>query len=200
MSEKHKVFISYHHENDQCYKSKLIQLNDKHGIFIDESVNTGDIGIALKDKTIRTKIRDEYLKNTTVTIVLVGSKTNTRKHIDWEIHSSMINGSQNKKSGILVITLDGNDIVAPHGDNEKSIYGTNISSENSTREEYIKKFPSMPNIIIDNLVNDECKISVVPWKYIKDNPARLSKLINFAYDDRKECEYDLSRDMRKKNS
>lgn len=34
----HKVFISYHHENDQWYKDQLIQLGKHYSVFIDKSV------------------------------------------------------------------------------------------------------------------------------------------------------------------
>ena len=50
-------------------------------------------------------IRDNYLRNSTVTILLVGTETARRKHIDWEIYSSRYDGTVNKKSGILVINL-----------------------------------------------------------------------------------------------
>ncbi len=74
----HKVFISYHHDNDQAYKEALVQ----SGIFIDASVDTGDIDDGLSDHAIRQKIRDEYLRDSSVTIVLVGSETKNRKHVD----------------------------------------------------------------------------------------------------------------------
>ena len=57
---RHKVFISYHHANDQEYKASLLHLNERLGVFIDESVDTGDIDPSLPDETIRVKIRDEY--------------------------------------------------------------------------------------------------------------------------------------------
>lgn len=85
---KHKVFISYHHDNDQWAKEKLLELNSKYDIFIDRSVDTGDISDDLSDEKIRKKIRDEYLRDT-VTILLVGTETKNRKHIDWELYSSM---------------------------------------------------------------------------------------------------------------
>ena len=31
---RHKVFISYHHANDQEYKEKLLELNEHHGILL----------------------------------------------------------------------------------------------------------------------------------------------------------------------
>ena len=102
---KHKVFISYHHDRDQEYKEKLVELGEQHDIFVDRSVDTGDISEELSDEQIRVKIRDDYLQDSTVTIVLVGAETKNRKHVDWEIHSSMYDGKVNKKSGILVVNL-----------------------------------------------------------------------------------------------
>ena len=34
----HNVFISYHHENDQAYKNKLIEYGKNFGVFIDNLV------------------------------------------------------------------------------------------------------------------------------------------------------------------
>ena len=80
----HKVFISYHHQNDQLYKDRLVDLAEQCSIFIDASVDTGDISDHLSDQSIRETIRDEYLRDSTVTIVLVGTETRRRKHVDWE--------------------------------------------------------------------------------------------------------------------
>ena len=75
----HKVFISYHHANDQVYKECLVRLGENHEIFIDRSVDTGDISDKLSDEAIREKIRDEYLRDSTVTIVLVGPRNEKTK-------------------------------------------------------------------------------------------------------------------------
>jgi hypothetical protein len=97
---RHKVFISYHHDNDQLRKNEFTRLCD--GIaFVDESVNTGDIADGLTDERIRTIIRDEYLRETSVTIVLAGTETKKRKHVDWEIYSSMYDGAKKQKIGYI---------------------------------------------------------------------------------------------------
>lgn len=119
----HKVFISYHHKNDQYYKDFLIEMNKLSPIFIDGSVDSGDISDDLTDQEIRRIIRDEYLKDTTVTILLVGTETKYRKYIDWEIFSSMIDGKVNRKSGLLVINLPSTGCTyfrASHGEEEKN--------------------------------------------------------------------------------
>lgn len=87
MSKRHKVFVSYHHENDEKYR-KIFE--NKFGrSYVSKSVGIGDINPNLKNETIRRKIRDEFLRDSTVTVVLVGKETWKRKHVDWEISSSI---------------------------------------------------------------------------------------------------------------
>ena len=78
----HKVFISHHHDNDQWYKERLVEYGEKYSIFLDRSVDTGDIPDEWTDQQVRREIRDRYLRDSTVTIVLVGMETRRRKHID----------------------------------------------------------------------------------------------------------------------
>lgn len=201
---KHKVFISYHHANDQWAKDELILFfNDDNFVFIDKSVHDGDIDDNLSDEEIRQKIRDEYLRDSTVTILLVGKETKNRKHIDWELYSSMYDGKVNKKSGILVIQLPDTNpkyFTAAHGDEEKrSLYDSNINwCSVTSREEYERRYPYLPARIIDNLLEPKAKISVVKWDDL--TPDKLRLLIDLTFNDKDSCEYDLSRPMRNKNS
>ena len=203
---KHKVFISYHHRNDQWYKEKLVILGNMYQIFIDQSVHTGDISDDLDDLAIRRKIRDEYLKNSSVTILLVGAETKKRKHVDWEMFSSMIDGSVNKKSGILVVNLPGVEngpltVHASHEGEKERVYPeyTGWISINS-REEYERRNPYMPDRIVDNLLASGAKISVTNWSKITNDPDILRFLIEAAFNARRGCKYDLSRRMRRRNS
>ncbi len=201
---KHKVFISYHHANDQWYKNELLRLNLWHDIFIDASVDTGGISDYLPDDRIREIIRDDYLKDSTITILLVGIETQKRKHIDWEIYSSMYDGTVNKKSGILVVNLPSigcNYYNVSHSDEKTRIYPENenwVLIENRT--EYERRYPYMPVRIIDNLLKTGAKVSVTNWDKITNDIEGLRFLINKTFDDRVYCDYDLSRQMRRVNS
>ena len=200
---KHKVFISYHHDNDQWAKERLLELNSKYDIFIDGSVDTGDISDDLSDEEIRKKIRDKYLRDTTVTILLVGTETKNRKHIDWELYSSMYDGKVNKKSGILVIQLPSINpqcITAAHGNKEKDNLYPLITDWISidTRDEYERQYPYLPERIIDNLLDKNVKISVTKWDDL--NVEDLKLLIDLTFQDRESCQYDMSRKMRRNNS
>ena len=73
---------------------------------IDRSVDTGNIDdTGLKTATVRQKIRDEYIRDATVTIVLIGPRTWQRKHVDWEIGSSIRKTKNNPRCGLLGIIL-----------------------------------------------------------------------------------------------
>ena len=197
----HKVFISYHHEKDQDYKNNLVKFAKQHSIFIDASVDTGDISDDLSDDSIRQKIRDEYLRDSTVTIVLVGKETKRRKHVDWEIYSSMFDGTVNKKSGVLVINLpEISEYFHGAHNGEKTMVYPDITSWTSidARTEYERRYPYMPDRIIDNLLKPEAKVSVAPWNRL--NVTKLKFLVDAAFNDRGRCKYDLSQSMRRRNS
>ena len=200
----HKVFISYHNKNDQYYKERLLEISAQHQIFIDQSVDTGDISDDLSDSAIREKIRDEYLRDSTVTVVLVGTETSGRKHVDWEIYSSMLDGAVNKKSGILVVNLPSTNCTyydTRHDGEKAAVYPENtswISIDN--RAEYERRYPYLPDRIIDNLLVPAAKVSVVNWSKFENDPGKLAFLIEATFADRANCNYDLSRAMRRANS
>ena len=199
----HKVFISYHHRSDQNYKEELVEMADRYNVFIDKSVDTGNIDDSLPDERIREIIRDGYLRDSTVTVVLVGKETKRRKHVDWEIYSSMFDGKINKKSGILVVNLPGTSdyFTAPRQPEKEFVY-PDIENWTSIKDraEYERRYPYMSARIIDNLLEPRAKMSVVPWERIAVSPDRLSYLVDAAFEDRATCKYDLSRPMRRANS
>ena len=100
---RHKVFISYHHE-DQAYKDEFVRAMGDD--FVDKSVEDGDIDDTnLATDTIRQKIRDEFIADATVTLVLIGPCTWQRKHVDWEIGSSLRDTKNSPRCGLLGIML-----------------------------------------------------------------------------------------------
>ena len=102
----HKVFVSYHHANDQWDRERFEGIFSTYfGIMITKSVQLGNIIPYLPTDTIRQKIRDEYLRDSTVTVVLIGKETWKRKHVDWEIGSSIRQTKLSSRSGLLGIFL-----------------------------------------------------------------------------------------------
>ena len=205
MPLKRKVFISYHHKNDQSYKEELTSLCEEYDLFQDCSVNTFDINEDLPDQKIREIIRDDYLKDTSVTILLVGTETKNRKHVDWEIYSSMFNGLRNKKSGILVIqlpTVDNDYFRSGHGDREKKDVFPEVGNNwvSLGRGELEERYPYLPKRILDNLASGKAKISIIGWNRLLKDISKLKILIEYAASDRENAIYDLTSPMRRANS
>jgi len=199
----HNTFVSYHHRNDQYYKDEFVRFGESHGIFRDWSVDTGDISEELDSQTIRRIIRDDYLRSSTVTVLLAGRETKYRKHVDWELKSSMIDGPKNKRSGILVINLPTVNcpyFTAAHEGEKALLYPHEKNWIGGlTRAEYERRYPHLPERIIDNLLAPRVKISVVNWDTVMQDPIKLEYLIRVTAEDRHYCEYDLSRPMRRNN-
>ena len=103
LTPRHKVFVSFHHAKDEYYKDLFCRAMGSD--IVDKSVEDGDIDTQFKTDTIRGKIRDEFIADATVTVVLVGRCTWQRKHVDWEIGSSLRDTKKNSRCGLLGIWL-----------------------------------------------------------------------------------------------
>jgi len=169
MSKLHKVFVSYHHENDESYK-KIFELRfgKKYGSIIPNSVQIGDINPNAKPETIRRTIRDCYLRNPSVTVVLIGIQTWQRKYVDWEISSSLRNTELNPRAGLLGLLLPS------HPDFRKGKYRPEV----------------VPPRLHDNLV---CGYAVLAdWT---NDPQVIQDLVHNAYLRRGRVEPDNSRPL-----
>lgn len=106
MNDRHRVFVSYYHNEDQDYRELFEGLfSEIYDIMVSESVEIGDIDPNLSTERIRQIIRDDYLRDSTVTVVLIGAHTWQRKFVDWEIGSSIRQTKNSTRSGLLGILL-----------------------------------------------------------------------------------------------
>lgn len=208
---RHKVFISYYHKDDQQYKNHLINMKEFNSqtwqyqsIFDDYSVHENEIDdTGLTSEQIRCIIRDEYIKDATVLILLCGQNTRKRKHIDWEIHAAMYDSEKNPQMGILVVNLPSiYQNMISNSDREETIMGENINWTplNKDINSLKNKYAYLPERIIDNLAKDDVRISIVNWDVIANDTNKFKELIDNAYNRRKSNKYDHSRPLRRQNS
>ena len=99
--EKHKIFVSFHHE-DQAYRNKFDELFGDH--FISMSVDFGDIAPESDDEYIKRLIQEEHIINSSVVFALYGANTYKRKHVDWEISAGLSEKVGGHK-GLVVMLL-----------------------------------------------------------------------------------------------
>jgi len=78
---------------------------DKTDKAITKAVGDGDIRTDIATETIRQKIRDEFIADASVTVVLIGPETWKRKHVDWEISASIKDTQKNPRCGLFGLLL-----------------------------------------------------------------------------------------------
>lgn len=102
----HKCFISFKME-DKAYKEAIRNLPNID--MIDKCLNE-DIDSDNEEYIMR-KIREDYLSDSTVTIFIIGAKSNEnlgwneQRFIKRELQASLYNGAGNTRSGILGVVL-----------------------------------------------------------------------------------------------
>ncbi len=138
---RHRVFVSFHQEDD-FYKDLFVQMMEDD--IVDESVGDGDIDDDnLATDTVRRIIRDGYIRDATVTVVLVGPCTWQRKHVDWEIGSSLRATKRNPRCGLLGILLP--------------------NHPNATTEKYNSRL--IPPRLADNTCGEDPYALIYDWTY-----------------------------------
>lgn len=102
---RHKCFVSFHHEDNDEVKAFIEKFEDA---FIPRVLGVSDEDDFI-DSTqtdyVMDQIREKYLTDSTVTIVLVGKCTWARRYVDWEVYSTLRNDKKNRRSGLVAITL-----------------------------------------------------------------------------------------------
>jgi len=105
---RRKVFISYHHADQWEAESFLQNYRPGPYGFIHRALGLGmsqDIIDSTDTDYIMRRIRDIYLGDSTVTIVLIGRCTWARRYVDWEIQASLRSGQWVLPNGLLGIVL-----------------------------------------------------------------------------------------------
>lgn len=104
---KRKVFIS-HYKGDRTEVDAFIKkFATEEKVFIPFVLGANDNDLYINSTNpeyVMTQIRYKYLLDTTVTIVLVGKCTHSRRYIDWELKSSLRQGDY-IPNGVLGIIL-----------------------------------------------------------------------------------------------
>lgn len=182
----HKVFISFKAE-DLAYKQAVqswdgLDYVDKS---LNEPINSND------QDYIMQVIRDEYLRDSTVTIFLIGSHSSEnlglieQYFIKKELQSSLFNGKNNTKNGILGVVLPSMTSSVYLGEYNCSTCGSSHRHVNVGDSVAIREFGY--NYFIPN---NKCSWSdadrycvLAPWSDFENEP---EKWIDLAFEKRTE--------------
>lgn len=175
MTNVHKVFVSYYHNQDQGYRNDFERLCSN--VMVSKSIQSGDIDTDTNTERVMQRIRDEYLKDSTVTVVLIGNHTWQRKYVDWEIYSSLRLTQSKLRSGLLGILLP---------------YRSDVN-----KKEYDSC--TIPPRLYDNVLKNN---NSEPYAYVynwSNDPQKIQRWIERAYSVRYTYTPDLHRDRFGKN-
>lgn len=170
---RHKCFVSYHVDDLAEVESFVSDFGTE---FIPRSVGVSvedDFVDSKNDEYIKRRIREKYLADSTVTILLLGSCTWSRKFVDWEISSSLRNDTVNRRNGLLVLPLP--------------------SMNNSAR---------LPDRVRDNWVENHPELSYSSFKSYPSSASDLRSKIEEAFQARttKSSLVSNSRDLLQRNA
>jgi MTH538 TIR-like domain (DUF1863) len=106
-ARRRRCFVSYHHEDMDLVADFISGFGD---VFVPTALGVTDSADFVESEDqdyIKRRIRELYLASTTVTIVIAGSCTWSRRFIDWEIAASLRDAPRNKRSGLLAVAAPG---------------------------------------------------------------------------------------------
>lgn len=104
---RRKCFISYHHADDGAVRRFVETFDHAHDVFIVRRLGEmpEDIVDSSNSDYVMSRIRQNYIQDSTVTIVLAGQCTWARRYVDWEIQASLRSGETLSPNGLLGIKL-----------------------------------------------------------------------------------------------
>ena len=101
------MFLSYHHADQVAVQEFIDTFDEDHNVFISRAITMPDDIINSNDPDyIMSRVRTLYLKDSTVTIVLIGRCTWARKFVDWEVQASLRRPANGLPNGLMAVLLN----------------------------------------------------------------------------------------------
>ena len=104
----HKCFISYHHVDEDAVDDFIRTFDHDRDVFIARGLGqemSADIINSDDTNYVMKRIRELYLIESTVTLVMLGKCTWARRYVDWELQASLRSGATVTPNGLLGIKL-----------------------------------------------------------------------------------------------
>lgn len=105
---RRKVFISYHHADEDEVAAFRAFYQDVAQCFISRGINAGMPGDVIDSgdpEYVMGRIRTLHLQDSTVTVVMIGNETCARRFVDWELQASLRQPANGLPNDVLGIKL-----------------------------------------------------------------------------------------------
>ena len=108
MTIRHKCFISHHGDDREEVLDFIDEFDEGRDVLITRSITMpDDIINSDDDDYVMRQIRERFLEDSSVTIVMIGNCTWARKFVDWEVQASLRRKAEGPPpNGLLAVLLD----------------------------------------------------------------------------------------------
>lgn len=154
---RHKCFLSYHGVDADLVADFVSAYGS---VFIPKVIGLSDedpLITSTNNDYIMDRIREKYLTDSTVTIVMLGSCTWSRRFVDWEVYSSLRRGKVNRLNGLMAVNLP------------------SIGKSDATK---------LPARVADNLPKKDGTLGYARWYQYPTSANEIKGYIQDAYDAR----------------
>ena len=147
---RRKCFISYHHADEDEVDQFIRDFDHEYDCFVARGLGNempGDVVQSTNTDYVMQRIRQLYLKGSTVTLLMLGKCTWARRYVDWELQSSLRRGENTTPNGLLGIKLPS---YTETGGRFPSRFNQNLRSEGQT-ECYARhmQYPSSTQALVN---------------------------------------------------
>lgn len=107
MPTRRKCFVTYHHA-DETHVASFVRAFDHVGdVFVVRRLGEfpQDIVDSADTDYVMRRIREDFIADSTVTLVLAGAGTWARRYVDWEIQASLRFSAGTLPNGLLGVRL-----------------------------------------------------------------------------------------------
>jgi hypothetical protein len=102
---RRKCFVSYHEADLRAVNAFITRFGRRN--FITRGITVPDDVIdSHNPEYVMRRIRELYIQDSTVTIVLIGRCTWARRFVDWEVQASLRRTALGRPNGLLAVLLD----------------------------------------------------------------------------------------------
>ena len=105
---RRKCFISYHHADQDEVDAFIRTFDHLHDAFIARGLGQEmekDIIDSTDTDYVMRRIREVYIRDASVTLIMIGRCTWARRYVDWELQASLRQTDQTLPNGLLGIKL-----------------------------------------------------------------------------------------------
>jgi hypothetical protein len=165
VNELHKVYLSYHKGADEIRRRNFeIQFGGACEVILPDVVGLEALPEELPPDVARQRIREQHLRDSVVTVVLVGVDSWRSRYVDWEIGATLQGAADGPGGALLGILLP-------------SYSATYAGFFNTFSPDGAPFYPyTLPPRLYDNVANSYAPL--VRWT---DNPLEVRRWINVAW-------------------